>query len=62
MMVTPGLVPPFKTYQEYIASEEKNLFTDNFAAVMAPYSLDPANAAAAHEPAALARQVYYTIT
>ena len=25
---------------------------------MAPYALDPANAAAAHEPAALARQVY----
>ena len=25
---------------------------------MAPYALDPANAAAAHEPAALSRQVY----
>ena len=43
-MVTPGLVPPFKTYQEYFASEETNPFTDNFAAVMAPYALDPANA------------------
>ena len=59
-MVTPGLVPLFKTYREYFASEETNLFTDNFAAVMAPYALDPANAAAAHEPAALARQVYYS--
>ena len=57
-MVTPGLVHPFKTYQEYFASKETNLFTDNFAAVVAPYALDPANAAAAHEPAALARQVY----
>ena len=57
-MVTPGLVPPFKTYREYFASEETNLFTDNFAAVMAPYALYPANATAAHEPAALAQQVY----
>ena len=57
-MVTPGLVPPFKTYPGYFASEETNPFTDNFAAVMAPYALDPTNAAAAHEPAALARQVY----
>ena len=57
-MVTSGLVPPFKTFREYFASEEMNLFTDNFAAVMAPYALDPANAAAAHEPAALDRQVY----
>ena len=50
-MVAPGLVPLFKTYQEYFSSEETNPFTDNFAAVMAPYALDPANAAAAHEPA-----------
>ena len=57
-MVTPGLVPPFRTYREYFASEETNPFTDNFAVVMAPYSLDPDNAAAAHEPAALACQVY----
>ena len=57
-MVTPGLVPPFKTYREYFASEETNLFTENVATVMAPYALDPANAAAAHEPVALARQVY----
>ena len=57
-MVTPGLVPPFKTYREYFASKETNPFTDNFAAVMAPYTLDPANAAATHEPAALARKVY----
>ena len=56
-MVTPGPVPPFKTYQEYFASKDTNPFTDNFAAVMAPYALDPANAAAAHEPAALARQL-----
>ena len=56
--MTPGLVPPFRTYREYFASEETNPFTDNFAAVMAPYALDPANAAAAHEPSALARQVY----
>ena len=53
-MVTPGLVPPIKTYREYFASKETNPFTGNFAAVMAPYALDPANAAAAHEPAALA--------
>ena len=52
-------MPPFKTYREYFASKETNLFTDNFAAIMAPYALDPANAAAAHEPAALSRQVYY---
>ena len=57
-MVTPGLVPPLRTYWEYFASEEINPFTDNFAAVMAPYSLDPAKAAAAHKPAALSRQVY----
>ena len=57
-MVTPGLVPPFKTYRVYFESEETNPFTDNFAAVMAPYSLEPANAAAVHEPAALAQQVY----
>ena len=57
-MVTPGLVPLFKTYWEYFASEETNPFTDNFAAVMAPYALDPANAAAAHKPSKLARQVY----
>ena len=58
MMVTPGLVPPFRTYREYCVNKETNLFTDNFVAVMAPYALDPANAAAAHEPATLARQVY----
>ena len=57
-MATPGLVPPFKTYREYFASEETNPFRDNFAAVMPPYAIDPANAAAAHEPAALSRQVY----
>ena len=57
-MVTPGLVPPLTTYQEYFASKETNLFTDNFAAIMAPYALDPANAAAAHKPAALSWQVY----
>ena len=57
-MATPGLVPPFKTYREYFASEETNLFTNNFAAVMAPYALDPTNAAATHEPAELSRQVY----
>ena len=57
-MATPGLVPLFKTYREYFASEETNPFTDNFAAVMAPYAIDPANAAAAHEPATLSRQVY----
>ena len=57
-MVTPGLVPPFKTYREYFASKETNPFTDNFAAVMASYALYPANAMAAHEPAALSRQVY----
>ena len=57
-METPGLVTPFKTYREYFAKEETNPFTDNFAAVMAPYALDPANAAAAHEPDALSRQVY----
>ena len=59
-MVTPGLMPLVKTYREYFASEETNPFTDNFAAVMAPYALDPANAAATHEPAALARQAYYS--
>ena len=59
-MVTSGLVPPFRTYREYFASEEANPFTDNFAAVMAPYALDPANPAAAHEPDALARKVYYS--
>ena len=57
-MVTPGMVPPFKTYREYFSREESNPFTDNFAAVMTPYALDPANAAATHEPAALARQVF----
>ena len=57
-MVTPGLVPPFKTYREYFASEETKPFTDNFVAVMAPYALDPANTAAAHKPAALAWKVY----
>ena len=57
-MVTPGLVPPFKTYREYFASEETNPFTDNFAAVMDPYALDPTKTVAAHEPAALSRQVY----
>ena len=57
-MVKQGMVPPFRTYQEYFASEETNPFTDNFAAVMAPYALDPANAAAAHKPAALSQQVY----
>ena len=57
-MATPGLVPPFNTYQEYFASEETNPFTDNFTAVMAPYALDPVNAATAHKPAALSRQVY----
>ena len=31
---------------------------DNFAAVMAPYAIDPANATAAHKPATLSRQVY----
>ena len=54
-MATPGLVPQFKTYRECFASDETNLFTDNFVAVMAPYALDPVNAAAAHEPAALSR-------
>ena len=53
-MVTPGLVPPFRTYREYFASEETNPFTEKFAAVMAPYALDPANTMAAHEPAVLA--------
>ena len=57
-MATPGLVPPFKTYPQYFASEEMNPFRENFAAVMAPYAIDPANAAAAHKPAALYRQVY----
>ena len=57
-MLTPGLVPPFRTYREYFASEETNPFTDNFAAVMVPYTLDPANAVAAHETAAFSRQVY----
>ena len=56
-MVTPGLMPPFKTYREYFASEETNPFTENFVAVMVTYALDSANTAAAHEPAALARQV-----
>ena len=58
MMVTPGRVPPFRTYRDYFSSEETNPFTDNFAVFMAPYALDTANAAVAHEPAALARQVY----
>ena len=52
-MATPRLVPSFKTYREYFASEKTNLFMDNFAAVMVPYALYPANAAAAHKPAAL---------
>ena len=57
-LVTPGLVPPFRTYRENFASKDTNPFTDNFAAFMAPYALDPANAAASNEPAALARKVY----
>ena len=57
-MATHGMVPPFKTYLEYFASEETNPFTDNFAAFMAPYDIDPDNAAAAHEHATLYWQVY----
>ena len=57
-MVTPGLVPSFKTYREYFASEKTNPFTEKFAAVIALYALDPTNAAATHEPDVLARQVY----
>ena len=59
-MATPEVVPLFKTYWEYFASTETNLFTENFAAIMAPYALDPANSAAAHEPTTLFRQVYYS--
>ena len=57
-MTTPGLVPLFKTYQDYFARKETNPFRYNFADVMAPYAIDPANAAAAHKPAALSWQVY----
>ena len=57
-MAKPGLVPLFKTYRDYFASKETNEFTENFAAVMAPYALDPANVAAAHKPAALSRKIY----
>ena len=57
-MVTPGLVPLFRTYWEYFVSEETNPFTENFAAVISPYALDPSNAVAAHKPAVLSQQVY----
>ena len=57
-MVTPGLVPLFRTYWEYFVSVETNPFTENFAAVISPYALDPSNAAAAHKPAVLSQQVY----
>ena len=39
----PDLVPPLAAYREYFAREETNPFTNGYAAVLAPYAIDPTN-------------------
>ena len=54
----PDLVPPLAAYREYFAREETNPFTNGYAAVLAPYAIDPTNANAAPTPAIIFRQIY----
>ena len=54
----PDLVPPLTTYREYYARDKTNPFTDDYAAVLSPYAINPTNTGAATEPRLIALQIY----
>ena len=54
----PDLAPPIRTYRAYFYSPETDPFGGDYAAVLAPYQVDPLNAPAAPTPASFTQQIY----
>ena len=54
---TQNLVPPTISYRDYFARVDTNTFHRRYAAVLAPYAINPAVAATAI-PARVARLIY----
>ena len=57
----PDLAPPIRTYRAYFSRPKTDPFGGNYAAVLAPYRVDPLNAAAAPTPTSVAQQIYDTL-
>ena len=54
----PDLAPPICTYCAYFSWPETDPFGGDYAAILAPYRVDPLNAAAAPKPASVAQPIY----
>ena len=52
------LVPPETIYRDSLSCTETNTFNRSYAAVLAPYSINPTAAAAAATPVDVARLLY----
>ena len=52
------LVPPETIYRDYLSCTETDTFNRRYAAVLAPYSINPTAAAAATTPVDVARLLY----